>query len=644
MGRATPLGAAAMSRARDRELGLRRPIKRRDFLNGVALGAGGMWLGPRLTAGLEPDPEKTPGYYPPALTGLRGSHEGAYATAHELRDGLFWARAAAPEDTGERYDLVVVGGGISGLSAAYFWRQAQPRSRVLVLDNHDDFGGHAKRNEFRSGGRLLISYGGTQSIDTPASYSTVAAGLLRELGIDTARFYQAYDQKLYSGLGLGTGVFFDRETFGADRLVSGLGQRRWGEFLAECPLPAAARRDIERVFTERTDHLPGLSVAQKRARLARTSYADFLTGIVGLDPSVVPFFQTWPHDLFGLGIDAVSALGCFESGADYGVAYPGFDGLGIGPGPNHEAGWQEPYIFHFPDGNATIARLLVRALVPGSIPGSTMDDVVTARADYATLDAAGSAARIRLNSTAVRVRHAGDPTTAREVEVCYVRGGRLRAVRAENVVLACWNSMIPHLAPDLPQEQKQALAYGAKVPYLYTHVLVRNWTSFVKARVHEVAAPGCHYPWLALDFPVSLGGYRFPSRPEEPMVLFLMRSPCSPGLDARSQHRAGRLELLTTPFEDMERRIRDQLARMLSAAGFDPARDIEAITVNRWAHGYAYSYNSLFDPDWPPGQAPHELGRRRFGRIAIANADAGANALSNVAIDQAWRAVGELRG
>jgi spermidine dehydrogenase len=162
--------------------------------------------------------------------------------------------------------------------------------------------------------------------------------------------------------------------------------------------------------------------------------------------------------------------------------------------------------------------------------------------------------------------------------------------------------------------------------------------------VQDVVAPGSYHPYVALDFPVSLGRYRFPSRPEEPMVLFLLKSPCSPGLDARTQHRAGRMELLATPFADLEREIRDQLGRMLSDGGFDPVRDIQAITVNRWAHGYAYGYNSLFDPAWPKGEAPHEIGRRRFGRIAIANADAGATALSNVAIDQAWRAVGELRG
>jgi len=644
------------NRKQDRELGMSCPITRRDFLNGVALGVGGVLAVPRLMTA--PDspvyaPEKAPDYYPPALTGMRGNHDGTFTFAHKLRDGKFSSSAPKPEPTGETYELVVVGGGISGLAAAHFYRKAAgSRARILILDNHDDFGGHAKRNEFRAGGRLLLSNGGTQSIESPSRYSDVAKGLLKNLGIDTKKFYKAYDQNLYSSMKLGTGAFFDRETFGEDRFVAGMGTLPWPRFLAETPLSQPARRDIARLYTEKVDYLPGLSSEQKRARLAKISYADFLTKIVKVHEDVLPFFQTRTHDLWAVGIDAVSALDCYGAGDDYGIGYPGFRGMNFGRGAEAGDEKKEPYIFHFPDGNASIARMLVRSLIPGCIPGHTMEDIVTTRADYSRLDDLrlddrylddpGSPVRIRLNSTAIHVQNSGPPDSAREVEVAYMRGGKLRTVRAYACVLACYNGMIPYLCPELPEMQKAALAYGVKAPLVYTHVALRNWTSFQKLGVHQIVAPGSYHSYVALDFPVSLGEYTFPSKPEDPMVLFMLRTPCQPGIPQRDQHRAGRYELMQTPFSTFESNIRDQLARMLGSAGFDPARDIQGITVNRWAHGYAYGYNSLFDPDWAEGEQPWVLGRKRFGQVAIANSDAGASAYTDAAIDQAYRAVQEL--
>ena len=644
----------------DEDLGLGRSVTRRDFLNGVALTVGAAML-PAYSFGAfdAADAEKSPDYYPPALTGLRGIHPVSFDAAHSLRDGTFLDKAGKPTETGEVYDLVVVGAGISGLSAAHYFRKlAGSKARVLILDNHDDFGGHAKRNEFRSGNRTLLGYGGVFSIESPAPYSAVAKGLISELGIDVSSYSKYLGKDVFRAQGLGPKIFFDKENFGADKLVTAtnfwgatenddvedVSPDAWKEFLAEAPLCAEAKRDYQRLYQGEKDYLPGLTSDEKKARLARISYAKFLGELAGISDEVIRLHQTLPHTWFGVGIDAVSAQDA------WGLGYPGFDGMNLdsAPGrgmsrdaiPNEEA---KNFFFHFPDGNATIARLLVRRLVPDAIPGNSVTDVITAKANYAKLYDTPSTVRISLNSTAVRVKHLGDPASAKEVEIAYARGGGLHTVRTAHCIMACWHVVIPYVCEELPDRQKDALSSAAKVPLLYTNVAIRNWSTFQKLKAGSIYAPGCYHSSILPDLPVSIGDYQSPRQPDEPIVVHMMKTPCKPGKPARDQHRLGRMELFSTKFETIERNIREQMARTLSGGGFDPARDITAITVNRWPHGYAYEYNSLWDPFWLEGGVlPCEVARKPFGRIAIANSDAGAYAYTDGAIDQAWRAVGEI--
>ena len=609
-----------------------RRISRRDFLNGIAL---------TIASGLTPAEQiaANPARYPPALTGLRGQHPGSFEVAHRVGRAGEHYRCG---DIEESYDLVVVGGGISGLAAAWFFRRAAgPSSRILILDNLDDFGGHAKRNEFALDGRGIIGYGGSQSMQSPRTlYSDVAKGLLRELGVDIACFETAFDRNLYASLGLTRGIFFASEAFGRDVLVPGdmtrmsevttaASPQALAESFTAFPISEASKAQLVALYDPTRDPLAGRSVDEKRNLLKTTSYRDYLTKICGCSEEVANCFQGRTLGFFALGCDAVPAADVREFG------YPGFAGLGLPA--DSAAEWKEPYIYHFPDGNASLARLLVRSLVPSIAPGHDMDDIVLARFDYDALDRPEQNVRIRLDSTCVDVREAGD-----KVLVGYVRAGAAHRIAAKQVVLACFHMMIPHIVPDLPQPQRAALAQNVKAPLVYTNVLVRHWRPWIELKVHDIVAPMSFHSRVALDFPVSLGGYRHARDPAEPILLHLEHVPGAPnsGLDARAQFRTGRTKLLEMTFADFEARIRDELDRMLGAGGFSSARDIAAITVNRWAHGYGYVANSLFDAD--DYEDTIVRARQPFGRIAIANSDAGGDAYAHLAIDQAARAVREL--
>jgi len=644
-------------RDRDHELGMDRKITRRDFLDGVALTIGGLALaGPAadVLAGCgtkAKQPLQTPALVgdPAALTGLEGQTDAARAVPHMLRDGTFWGNAGSPQATGESYDLVVVGGGISGLAAAYFYGRENGDARILVLDNKDDFGGHAMRNEFHSApphGRLLVGYGGTESIYAPDVWSRTAADLLVDIGVEWRRFYKYFHGSFWNDLY--TLYFFGKESWGRDyAVVRGAGMSL-AEFLKDAPMAPEAKRDLVMISQHPKDWLASLSQDEKKQKLSEITYAQYLSDVVKVHPDVVKYLLNSTSDDWGYGIDALGAIDAWADGT-----HPGFAGLGLSsarpykdnsPAETWEWNTTVPYIFHFPDGGAGVARLLVRKLVPGALPGHTMESETLAHLDYGKLDLPDNRVRIRLASPVVKVRNVGDPASANEVEVTYVQSGGLKTVKAKGVVMACWYSMVPYIVDGLPKEQQKAALFMTRSPLLYADLLLRDRRAFEKLGIAEVRAvsPDALWPASWLDYPVSIDSYKYPMNLGEAGLLHMTAAPSQFGLPPREGGRAGRQRLYGMTFADIERNLRDLLARSLGAGGFDPARDIEAITVNRWAHGYSIAYAWPWDKAfYPDGPLPGEVAARPFGRITFANTDRSSIAYMNYAIDAARSAVNE---
>jgi len=615
-----------------------RPITRRDFIDGFACAVvAGLTSPGRVFA------QGDPSAYPPGRSGDGGSRPADYAVAHAVRDGRrFDLRQQA---VSERFDVAIIGAGIGGLATAYYLHRARPKARILILDNHDDFGGHARRNEFHIDGRLLLGYGGSESLDAPKTrWTQVARDCVAGLGVDLDRFETAFHHELYPGLGLASGLFFPREIYGVDRLVTGdptrilptdvpagsTHARSPAAFVADCPVDDTQKARLLALYTDQADVLAGHSLGQKRLLLQTTSYRDYLKQYFGLDQRSLAMFDGRTLDDSAARSGAIPASDAWRSG------FPGFQGLGL-PVPKDGQPDSAPYIYHFPDGNASLARLFVRASIPGVAPGSGMEDIVTAPFDYGRLDQPTNAVRLRLSSTVVSI--ASDRTG---VDLLYSRGQDLVRVRAAHAVYAGHSAMVPYICAGLPPDQRQALSQQVRAPLVYVNVAIRNWRSWVNRGIHYVNNPSGFYSHLKLDFPVSLGRYRFATNPDEPMVLHLIHVPWPDGpiQDLRSAWRAGRALMYARSFEEFESHARDELTRILGPGGFEADRDIAAITVNRWGHGYSYWGDSLFDA--PQAEKQLAVSSRNLGRLHFAGTDAAWGPYADIAIDSAHRAAAEI--
>ncbi|WP_454764004.1 NAD(P)-binding protein [Cupriavidus campinensis] len=615
-------------------------ITRRDFLNGTALtlAAG---IAPAGLLRAQPGVAAVAAGYPPALTGLRGNHAGTFTLAHGLaREGATYPTVLAHES----YDLVVVGGGISGLAAAWFYRQKFGADRrILILDNHDDFGGHAKRNEFTVRGKTLVTYGGSAEMPPSAADSTAMRAMLSGLGIDIAAALPGRPGGAYQRRGMGRAVFFDAEHFGRDQWLAGdpfadgIDARNaihraappssdaLARFLDAAPLPVADRPALLRLAQGEVDYLAGMNETDRAAYLQRMRYAVFLREKAGLGLAGVRFLRSRGQDAYALDADGISVAQAIAIGLPAGAGMPA-------PAVDARLGKSPASRLWFADGNATLARALVNSLVPGAGAGKGRRgaDVAEARFDYARLDRDGSPVRVRLNSTAVAIE-----PDVRITRVTYGWQGNLRRVEAQHVVVAGYNMMVPFILPSLPAPAKATLRSCVKAPVVYTKVALGDWRAFEALKAWRIHAPTMPYSDLWLEAP---GG-----GPADPVVLHMLYVPTVPdsGMSARERFRAGRAFLLGTPFDTLEHEIRAQLDRMLAPAGFAAARMVRGITVNRWAHGYSYMPNGLA-PDDATLQAALEQAGRGVGNVRIAGADTAGSPSVTGAVDTAWRAVDSL--
>jgi spermidine dehydrogenase len=625
-----------------------RKITRRDFLNGVSLGlAGATMIGPQtlLAEAVRKASGISSAYYPPALTGMRGDHEGSFEVSHALA----W-RGKKPSrytDLEETYDLVVVGAGISGLAAACIYQQKAGKSkRILLLDNHDDFGGHATRNEFYSQDRLLLGVGGCGNLQDSKRYSAESRKLIEDLGFDLDELRKKVDPKWpLTDLSQSVGMYTDRKHFGKDVIINGRWLPAWHgvgnyqELVAGLPLPEPERKKLIQFIEGSRPLEKQLPAGDIRDTLRRTSYKEFLTEYVGLSELTCRLFNPIMILTYCVELDSLSVYEGFKTGLP-GLSVLGREAMGVFDEAELP---QDSDIVWMPDGNASLTRQMVRRLIPGVAAGETMSDLVDARFDYGRLDRTDQPVRLRLNSTVVNAANSADGS----VSISYVKQGEAYSVKARHCILACYNSMIPDLCPELSEEQKSHLRYGVKMPFISVNVLLRNGRAFNDAGGQLYLCPTSYFKMVTKSPPVSIGNYEPTADPDSPMLIYMLTAPTQENdgsQTARDLYRDARYELLTTSFEDFEHIIREQLAGMFGATGFDADRDIEAITVNRWAHGYTYYYLSMFDPEWPEGEAPHELGRKQFGRISIANCDSEGHAYVDGAIDAAWRAVNEQLG
>ena len=623
----------------DKTWGLEQNITRRDFLNSTLLASGGALLSSMSPAQLLAQKNENKNPFADDWTGYGGVGDYAnsngnttpvFEAGHRIRDGEFETAPSNFIDTGEVYDCVVVGGGISGLAAGLiFQRKAGEGKTCLVLDNHPVFGGEAKRNEFVVDGRRLLAHQGSALFQVNYPHSFIER-FYQSIGLKTPRLqYQKWGSPdpeipLPTTPYLGSapyGLYFGAK-FGQPKGVWVTDP--WGKKLEGAPLSAKAREELLRTQLPSAVQAPEYRGDAISRRLDTITLEDHLIEKYRISRETVRTFLT-PDEgsAFGLGPDALSGY----------TAYA-FDAFGPTLDDENQM---------FPDGNSGIARLIVKTMIPDAIGGQhSLEDVCRNSIDFAALDRTGAASRIRLDSTAVWVKHEGDPAKSQFVTIFYIRGGKLYRVRARSVVMAGGSWTTKHIVRDLPTDRKEAYAQFYRSPCMLANVAVRNWRFLYKMGISGAQWYEGFGTYLQLRKLALCGTDVATIGPDSPVVITLKVVYSHPGHTTEEQGHMGRAEMISTPFREYERQIRQQFTDMFARTGFDASRDIAGIILNRWGHAYASPAPGFyFGKNGQP--APGDVLRGApFGRIAFANVDLSGMPDHKSSIIEANRAVGQL--
>jgi len=636
----------------DRALGMNSEITRRDFLGSTLLASGAALLGANSPAQLlAAQSQANP---PLAWNGFSGVGEYANANGntwevlsagHKLRDTSIEKSTASAQDTGELFDCVVIGGGISGLAAALFFkRQAAPNATVLVLENHAIFGGEAKQNDFEVNGRRLTAHQGSAIFFAQYPRSFLAQFYdsigLKEPHLDYQKWSGAGPEMTigrtpYDSAGMSTGQY--GFWFGADfGTTPGIWQiDPLGKKFASAPFPETTKKELLRWFSgAASDAAPFLPPKYEGDPISRhldsITLEEHYSKQFGLSREFLRTFLS--SDLgsgSGLGPDALSAY------CDYAaeLLHP-YEGKGQS-------------LQMFPGGNTTIARLMTKSLIPAAISGEqTVEGVTSGATNFSALDSANSPAKIRLNATVLSAQHDAAPEKSSFVSIIYSMGEKLFRLRAKSVVMAGGSWTAKHIPHDLPQSHREAYAQFFRSPCMMANVALTNWRFLAK-----IGITGCRWfgmgaqgvgNYFELRRLATIGDVPKTISPDFPIVLTIKVLYPHPGLSTEEQGHRGRGEMLSTSFRDYERRLRQQLTDMFSSSGFDAQRDIAGIILNRWGHAYLSPQPGFFfGRNGKP--APRDVLRAApFGRIAFANTDLAGAMDHRFSILEAQRAVEQL--